>query len=72
MGTIFPSPSYAIRSTFHTTLKKIPGQLVFGREKVLHINFVADWGGGGGIEQQHQKEMARNNKRENVSRMNHD
>jgi hypothetical protein len=37
---------------------------------VLPITFVADWGGG--IEQQRQKEMARNNRRENAPRINHD
>jgi lipopolysaccharide biosynthesis regulator YciM len=42
---------------------------MFGRDMVLPINFVADWGA---IEQQRQKEMARNNKRENASRINHD
>jgi hypothetical protein len=39
------SAAYAIRSTFHTTLKATPGQLVFGRDMVLPINFIADWGG---------------------------
>jgi hypothetical protein len=43
------SAAYAIISTFHTTLKATPGQLVFGRDTVLPINFVADWGA---IEQQ--------------------
>jgi hypothetical protein len=35
-GPFFPSTAYAIRSTFHTTLKETPGQLVFGRNMVLH------------------------------------
>jgi hypothetical protein len=39
---------------------------VFGRDMVLPINF---WGA---IEQQRQKEMAHNNKRENASIINHD
>jgi hypothetical protein len=39
------SDAYTICSTFHTTLKAKPGQLVFGRDMVLPINFVADWGG---------------------------
>jgi hypothetical protein len=46
------SDEYAIRSTFHTTLKATPGQLVFGRDMVLPITFMADWGA---IEQQRQK-----------------
>jgi hypothetical protein len=69
MGTILASTAYAVRSTFHTTLKATPGQLVFGRDMVLPIKFMADWGA---IEQQRQKEMGRNNRRENASRISHD
>jgi hypothetical protein len=36
---------------------------------VLPIKFMADWGA---IEQQRQKEMGRNNRRENDSRISHD
>jgi hypothetical protein len=43
--------------------------LVFGRDMVMPIYFMADWGG---IEQQRQKEMGRNNRRENASRISHD
>jgi hypothetical protein len=41
----------------------------FGRDMVLPIKFMADWGA---IEQQLQKEMGRNNRRENASRISHD
>jgi hypothetical protein len=41
---------------------------VFGRDMVLPITFMADWGE---IEQQRQNEMARNNRRENASRISH-
>jgi hypothetical protein len=68
-GPFLSSAAYAIRSTFHTTLKATPGKLVFGRDMVLPIKFIADWGA---IEQHHQKEMGRNNRRENASRINHD
>jgi hypothetical protein len=68
-GPFLSSAAYAIRSTFHTTLKATPGQLVFGRDMVLPITCVADWGA---IEQQGQKEMAHNNRRKNASRINHD
>jgi hypothetical protein len=68
-GIFLSSVAYAICSTFHTTLKVIPGQLVFGRDMVLSINFVTDWGT---IEQQSQKEMAHNTRRENASRTSHD
>jgi hypothetical protein len=68
-GPFFASAAYAIRSTFHTTLKATPGQLVFGRDMVLPIELMADWGA---IEQQRQKEMGHKNRRENSSRISHD
>jgi transposase InsO family protein len=68
-GPFLSSAAYAICSTFHTTLKATPGQLVFGRDMVLPIKFLADWGA---IEQKRQKLMGRNNRRENASRINHD
>jgi hypothetical protein len=43
-GPLLSSDPYAIRSTFHTTLKATPGQFVFGRDMVLPIKFMADWG----------------------------
>jgi transposase InsO family protein len=43
-GPFLASAAYAIRSTFHTTLKATPGKLVFGRDMVLPIKFMADWG----------------------------
>jgi hypothetical protein len=64
-GPFLSSTVYAIRSTLHTTLKATPGQLVFGRDMVLPIKLMADWG----VSEQHrQKEMGRNNRRENASR----
>jgi hypothetical protein len=68
-GPFLVSTAHAIRSTFHTTLKATPGQLVFGRDMVPPIKFMADWGA---VEQQRQKEMGRNNRRENSSRISHD
>jgi hypothetical protein len=35
--------SWAIGSTYHTTLQATPGQLVFGRDMLLSIPFRADW-----------------------------
>ena len=37
------SVAWAIRSTQHTVLEATPGQLVFGRDMVLPIQFQADW-----------------------------
>jgi hypothetical protein len=44
-GPFLSSAAYTIISTFHTTLKATPGQLVLGRDMVLPITFMADWGG---------------------------
>jgi hypothetical protein len=68
-GQFLSSTAYEICSTFNTTIKATSGQLVFGRDMVLPIKFMAGWGE---IEQQRQKEMGRNNRRENSSRINHD
>ena len=41
---IITATAYAIRSTYHTTLQATPpGQLVFGRDMILPIQFKADW-----------------------------
>jgi hypothetical protein len=45
-GPFLSSAAYAIHSTFHTTLKATPGQLMFGIDMVLPIELMADWGGG--------------------------
>jgi hypothetical protein len=68
-GYLLSSAAYAIRSTFHNTLNATPGKMCFGRDMVLPINFVADWGA---TEQQSQKELVRKNNRDNSSRINHD
>jgi hypothetical protein len=68
-GPFLVSAAYAIRSSFHNTLKATPGQLLFVRDMVLPIKFMADCGA---IEQQLQKEMGCNNRRGNASRISHD
>jgi transposase InsO family protein len=62
------SAAFAIRSTYHTTLKASPAQLVFGRDMLLPIEFHANWAA---LQQQRQKEITRNNQRENASRKDH-
>ena len=37
------SVDWAIYITHHTTLQATPGQLVFGRDMLLNLKFVADW-----------------------------
>ena len=60
--------AYAIRSTFHTTLKATPGQLVFGRDMLLPIQFKADWAQ---IALRKQSRINESNKRENSKRIDH-
>ena len=40
---ILASVAFAIRSTHHSTLGASPAQLVFGRDMVLPLQFVAEW-----------------------------
>ena len=35
--------AFAVRSTYHTTLKKTPVKLVFGRDMIFPIKHVANW-----------------------------
>jgi hypothetical protein len=35
--------AWAIRSTYHTVLKASPGAVIFGRDMLFDIPFVADW-----------------------------
>ena len=60
--------AYAIRCTYHTTLKATPGQLVFGRDMILPIQFEANWAL---ITKQKQDLIDRSNQRENKSRLQH-
>ena len=60
--------AFAIRSTYHTTLGATPAQLVFQRDMILPIKFQADWMR---IQQRRQKEINRNNAKENKRRIPH-
>ena len=66
---LLSSIAYAIRSTHHTTLQASPTQLVFGRDMLLPVNFVADWAQ---IRHQQQPRINQSNKRENATRLVHD
>ena len=63
---IISAVAWAIRSTYHTTLKATPGQLVFGRDMVLNITHNADWAA---IKTRKQALINSNNKRENKKRI---
>ena len=40
---ILSATAFAVRSTYHTTLKKTPGQLVFDRDMIFNIQHIANW-----------------------------
>ena len=54
---------FAVRATYHTTLRAFPMQLVFSRDSILNIKHVADWEQ---IRQHKQLQINHNNKRENM------
>ena len=61
--------AYAIRSTYHTTLKATPGQLVFGRDMILPVQYKANWAA---ITQSKQNMINKSNIKENKSRLPHE
>ncbi len=60
---------WAIRSTYHTTLKATPGQLVFGRDMIFNIRHEADWQL---IKDRKRARIEKNNAQENSKRKAHD
>ena len=40
---VLGATAFAVQPTYHTTLKKTPGQLVFGRDMIYNIKHVANW-----------------------------
>ena len=65
---ILSAVAFAVRSTYHTTLKATPGQLVFNRDMIFNIQHVADWKL---IKDRKQKLINKNNKNENKTRIPH-
>ena len=59
---------FAVRSTYHTTLKKTPGQLIFGQDMIFNIQHVTNWEF---IRQNKQICIDKNNKAENAKRVAH-
>jgi hypothetical protein len=41
--SILVAIEFALRSTYHTTLQVMPGQLIFGRDMVLNDQHLTDW-----------------------------
>ena len=65
---VLSATAFAVRSTYHTTLRKSPGQLVFGRDMIFNIKHVANWEF---IRENKQKLIDKNNKAENAKRVEH-
>jgi hypothetical protein len=59
---------HTINALVHATTRATPSQLVFGRDKLLNVNFVADWQY---IKDRKQRLILQNNKRENKTRIPH-
>ena len=66
---ILSATAFAVRSTLHTMLKRMPGQLVFGRDMIFNIQHQADWEA---IKQRKQELINKNNQRENSKRIPHE
>lgn len=62
---ILAATMFAIRATYHTTLKATPAQLIFGRDAILNTKFEANWQM---IRHQKQRRINKNNKAENDKR----
>ena len=61
--------SWAIRSTYHTTLQASPGQLVFSCDMLLPIRFLVHWDT---IRTRRQLQVDHDNERENKHHYDHD
>ena len=65
---ILSAVAFAVRSTYHTTLQKTPGQLVFGRDMIMNVQHTANWEY---IRARKQKMIDKNNRNENAKRIPH-
>ena len=65
---ILSATAFAIRATYHTTLQKSPGQLIFGRDMIFNVEHTANWEY---IRARKQRLIKKNNTNENKSRIPH-
>jgi transposase InsO family protein len=40
---ILSATAFAVGATYHTTLQKSPGQLIFGRDMIFNVKHTANW-----------------------------
>ena len=55
---ILAAAAFAMCSTYHTTLHAMPGQLIFGSNMILNMQYLADWTA---IQAHKQQLMCKNN-----------
>jgi len=60
--------AWALRSTYHTVLNATPGQLVYGRDMLLPVQYKADWAA---IALKKHQQILKDNLRENKTRLPH-
>jgi hypothetical protein len=65
---ILGATAFAVQSTFHTTLRSTPGQLVFGRDMIFNTKHEANWEL---IRKRKQQIIEKNNEAENAKRIPH-
>jgi hypothetical protein len=66
--TGFRSQTWAICSTFHTTLGATPGQLVYGRDMLFDLSFKANWKN---IKERKMARIEDSNQRKNAKQISH-
>jgi hypothetical protein len=59
---ILTAVAFVLRSMYYTTLQAMPGQLIFGRDKVLNVQHLTDWTA---IEAHKQQIIRKNNRIKN-------
>ena len=64
-GDILANIAWALRTLTHSTLNATPGQLVFSRDMLFDLKYVADWQS---ICKRKEKQVQRDNERENSKR----
>jgi transposase InsO family protein len=65
---ILSATAFAVQSTFHTTLRNTPGQLVFGRDMIFNIKHEAN---REFIRKRKQQQIEKNNEAENAKQIPH-
>ena len=64
-GELLANIAWALRSLTHSTLNATPGQVVFNRDMLFDLKYVADWKD---IRQRKEKQIQKDNERENSKR----